>query len=80
VVEMKRVDAFIKGNDYVTLTDMGEIIEVQYLERMNHSISIKKVSKTKYVDLVTGELKEFNLSENRSQNVNSLRQTFKKLS
>jgi len=79
VVEMKRVDAFIKGNDYVTLTDMGEIIEVQYLERMNHSISIKKVSKTKYVDLVTGELKEFNLSENRSQNVNSLRQTFKKL-
>lgn len=79
MVEMKKIDAFIQNEDYVTVTDMGEIIEVQYLAHRNTSARIKKLSKETYVDLQTGEIKAFKQSENRGQNLNSLRQTFKRL-
>ncbi len=49
------------------------------MEKMNRKANIQKVSKDMYVDLSTGELKEFTHSENRKQNYNSLRQTFKKI-
>ncbi|GAC42194.1 predicted hydrolase/acyltransferase [Paenibacillus popilliae ATCC 14706] len=38
---------------------------------------IRKLDKQYYVDLETGEKREFQLSENRSEIHNSLRQTFK---
>lgn len=79
MVEMRRIDAFIQNDDYVTVTDMGEIIEVQYLSHKNMSAPIKKISKDQYVDLQTGEIKDFAHSENRGQNLDSLRKTFKKL-
>lgn len=79
MVEMRKIDAFIQNDDYVTVTDMGEIIEVQYLSHKNTSAPIKKISKDQYVDLQTGEIKDFAHSENRGQNLDSLRKTFKKL-
>jgi hypothetical protein len=63
----------------VKVTKMNHIIEVQHMEKMNRSNNIKKLDKDFYVDLSTGEKKEFIHSENRQQNYNSLRQTFKKL-
>jgi len=69
----------ISPNDYVKVTKMNHIIEVQHMEKTNHSIHIKKIDKNTYVDLKTGEIKEFSHSENRQENYNSLRQTFKKL-
>lgn len=71
--------SFISLSDVVTVTKTGHIAEIQYMEKMNHSAAIKKISKDEYVDLSTGEIKEFNHIENRSQSYNSLRQTFKKL-
>ena len=50
MVEMRKIDAFIQNDDYVTVTDMGEIIEVQYLSHKNTSAPIKKISKDQYVD------------------------------
>lgn len=73
------VPANIFPNDVVTVTKMNHILEVQHMEKMNHVAHIKKLSKDEYVDLGTGEIKEFNHSENRKDNYNSLRQTFKKL-
>lgn len=69
----------ISSSAYVTVTQAGSVVEVQYMEKMNHAATIKKISADEYVDLATGELKEFNHIENRSQSYKSLRATFKKL-
>lgn len=63
----------------VKVTHMGHILEVQHMEKVNRSANIKKLDSDRYIDLSTGEIKEFSHSENRQQNFNSLRQTFKKL-
>lgn len=70
---------FIADDDLVTVTEMGHIVEVQHMRKMNRQAHIKKLDKHRYVDLSTGEIKEFKHIENRSQSYNSLRQTFKKL-
>lgn len=69
----------IKPTSVVTLTEMGHISEIQRMERQNQQQTIRKISKDEYIVLETGEVKEFNHIENRSQSMNSLRQTFKKL-
>ena len=69
----------IKPDDKVTLTVMNHIIEVQHLEKMNTKIHIKKLDKNRYMVIDTGEIREFEQSETRADNENSLRQTFKKL-
>lgn len=70
---------FIGDDDLVTVTKMNHIVEVQHMQKMNRQAHIEKLDKYRYVDLATGEIKEFKLSENRAENFNSLRQTFKKL-
>jgi hypothetical protein len=69
----------LKPSDYVRVTVMNHIIEIQHMEKRNSQQHIKKLDKDTYVDLKTGEKKEFKHSENRKENNNSLRQTFKKL-
>lgn len=63
----------------VTVTRMNHLIEVQHMEKMNRECHIRKIDKERYVHLETGEVGFYDLNENRSQNTNSLRQTFKKL-
>ncbi|MFB7935452.1 hypothetical protein ACFC4C_40850 [Streptomyces sp. NPDC056039] len=70
---------FIAPNDVVKVTTMNHVIEVQHMEKMNRKNNIKKLDKDRFVDLSTGEIREFEHSENRQENYNSLRQTFKKL-
>lgn len=72
-------DVQISKNALVTVTKMNHIVEVQHMEKMNTCSHIKKLSADSYVNLKTGEVKEFERTENRSQGLNSLRQTFKKL-
>lgn len=69
----------IMPNEIVKVTKMNHIIEVQHMEKMNRKANIKKLDKDTYVELSTGEIKDFTHSENRQQNYNSLRQTFKRL-
>jgi hypothetical protein len=63
----------------VKVTKMNHIIEVQHMEKVNRKANIKKLDNDTYLDIATGEIKEFSHSENRQQSQNSLRQTFKKL-
>jgi len=70
---------FIPQNAVVKVTKMNHIIEVQHMEKMNRQNNIKKLDKDRYVDIGTGEIKEFQHTENRQQGYNSLRQTFKKM-
>lgn len=72
------MEAVIAPSDFVVVTQMHHIIEIQHMEKMNRLAPIKKLDKHTYLDLQTGEIKEFELSENRGQNLNSLRQTFKR--
>ena len=76
---MEKEKPIIKSNDLVTVTKMGNITEIQHMEKMNRQVRIRKLNKNQYVELETGEIKDFELSENRSENVNSLRQTMKKM-
>lgn len=76
---MNEDQPIIKSNDMVIVTQMGNITEIQHMEKMNRQARIKKLNKKQYLDLETGEIKNFNQSENRSENVNSLRQTMKKM-
>lgn len=77
---IKREDnSQIPSNSTVIVTQMGHLTEVQYMEKMNRTCNIQKLDKDRYADLKTGEIKEFKHSENRKENYNSLRQTFKKL-
>lgn len=69
----------IPTNDLVTVTKMNHIVEVQHMEKMNTKCHIKKLDKDRFLELSTGEIKEFSHIENRSESFNSLRQTFKKL-
>lgn len=72
-------DFQIADSSYVTVTKMNHIVEVQHMTKKNSQCHIQKLSKNTYVDKRDGEIKEFQLNENRSENLNSLRQTFKKL-
>lgn len=76
---MEKEKPIIKSNDLVTVTKMGNITEIQHMEKMNRQVRIKKLNKNQYVELETGEIKDFELSENRSENANSLGQTMKKM-
>lgn len=69
----------IPDGDLVTVTKMNHIVEVQHMQKMNRKAHIKKLDKDRYIYLGSGEIKEFDHIENRSQSHNSLRQTFKKL-
>jgi hypothetical protein len=69
----------LSKKDVVKVTVMNHIIEVQHMEKMNRKNHIKKLDKDRYVDISTGEIKEFEHSETRKDNSNSLKQTFKKL-
>jgi hypothetical protein len=69
----------ISSSAYVTVTQTGSIVEVQYMEKMNQTATIRKLNADEYVELSTGEIKEYQHIENRSQSYKSLRATFKKL-
>lgn len=69
----------ISANSLVTVTKMNHILEVQHMEKKNDSCHIKKLDSDRYVEIATGEIKDFQKTENRSQGLNSLRQTFKKM-
>jgi hypothetical protein len=69
----------IQDSQYVTVTDMGHLIEIQHMKKRNSAVHIRKLDADTYLNIATGEVCEFQKSENRSENINSLRQTFKKM-
>jgi hypothetical protein len=73
------VPILLSKKDIVKVTQMNHIVEVQHMEKMNRKNHIKKLDKDRYVDITTGEIKDFEHSVTRKDNENSLRQTFKRL-
>lgn len=75
----KENEVVILPDDIVTVTTMNHLTEIQHMKKMNTRATIKKIDKDNYIDLSTGEIKEYKHIENRSESYNSLRQTFKKI-
>lgn len=69
----------MRDDDLVLYTDMGHLKEIQHMSKMNTKSHIRKINKDEYVLLETGEIKEYEHINNRSESKNSLFQTFKKL-
>lgn len=65
--------------EFVKVTEAGNIVEVMYSEKRSKGNDIKKIDKDRYVNVKTGEIKEYMHTENRAQNPNELRKTFKKI-
>lgn len=63
----------------VKVTTMKHIVEVQWMEKVNSKAHIRKLDSDRYMDIETGEIREFEKTENRSQGENSLRKTFNRL-
>lgn len=68
------------GNyDIVTVKRMKNVLEIRKSDSVNSDMPFTKISDTEYMLKQTGEVREFNKSDDRSQNNESLRQTFKRL-
>lgn len=80
MAQIEKIESYeIDPNCLVKVTEMGNITELMYMERRNTKATIKKLDKSHYMIISTGEVYENKQSENRSQSKNSLRQTFRKL-
>lgn len=77
--ESDRQRVIISPLDTVTVTQSGHIVEIQHMEKMNTKAHIKKRDADTYIDLGTGEIKEFDKADNKSQSYVSLTKTFKRL-
>lgn len=70
----------IPSEKLVKMTDMGHIKEVMSVDKLSLSgPPITKISQDLYVLNETGEVKEYQHTDNRSQSVKSLRRTFKNI-
>lgn len=71
----------IKGSKKVKLVNMGHILEVMAIENLPNgdSFGITKLDKDRYIINDTGEIMEYNKTENRTENYDNLRRTFKQL-
>lgn len=72
-------DFSIQPDDFVTVTVMNDIYEVQYLQKSNRQNNILKIDSDRYVIKSTGEIKYYEHTETRNQSENSIKQTMKKL-
>lgn len=69
----------IKENEYVTVTRMGHLVEIQHMLKKNTTNHTLKLDADRYMVIETGEILEYQKSTTRADNMNSLRKTFKKL-
>lgn len=66
--------------ELVKFKESGNISEIVYVEKLNRTAHIKKLSATEYVHLGTGEVKEFqHRQETRADNIQSVSHSLEKL-
>lgn len=69
----------IPESAFVTVTRTKHITEIQYMQKRNFKASIQKIDSDTYFVLGTGEVKEFQHSETRADDLKSVRSTLKRL-
>jgi len=80
-VGVKTLEENVRPKEFqeVRVKEMGNIIEIMYSQVRNQENVIKKISGTEYIDLRTGEVKEFQPIENRSSALNEVRKSLGRL-
>ena len=58
---------------------MGQIAELKYISNCNQKAYTRKINRDEYVFLETGELFNYKHNENRSQNIEGIRQSISRL-
>lgn len=62
----------------VKVTEMGNVIEVQYMSRRNHKATIRMLpGGDQYIELSTGEIKDIEHHDSRAEQKKSLARTFR---
>lgn len=70
----------IDGDQKIKLVNMGHILEIMAMEKLpDGDFGITKIDKDRYMKNDTGEVLNYQHTENRTENVDNLRRTFKKL-
>ena len=78
--KIKNTDVTITENDWVTVTEMGNTTEVQYMSRRNGQARIIKVSADEYLHIETGEIRSFEKKPaTRIESENSVRKTMHRI-
>jgi hypothetical protein len=69
----------ISKNKIVKVIKTNHIVEIISVQKDNSGIiaPLKKISKTEYMNINTGEIKEYNLSENRGENPGGVKKSFR---
>lgn len=74
--KIKKTEAIqIDGNKIVTLMTAGNTSKITFTEKKNTQCPIIKLNENEYADRNTGEVKEFNHTNDRSESINWLRKT-----
>lgn len=70
----------IPNSKIVKLVNMGHLIEVMSMDKVTFDgLPVTKINKDQYIVNDTGEIFDYEHTENRTQNKDNLRKTFKKL-
>lgn len=78
-MSISKIENFLpEEKDNVKVTTSGNIVEIQYMEHRNNKQTIQKLNKEQYVDLSTGEIKQFEHNITRADDLNSVRKSMKK--
>ena len=79
-MEIRTIENFpIESNSMVRVKEMGNILEVMWSESYSSRCTIKKINKDYYIDLKTGETKEFLHIQNRSHDLKSISKSLGRL-
>lgn len=82
-MKYKKLDVnkvYVPNDIYVSVKEMGNVVEVVYNSNRNSKPQVLKLNEKEYLHLKSGEIKEYQKkSENRSECIESVRKTMKKV-
>lgn len=79
-MEVKKIDKLkVNASAKVRVKEMGNVTEIMYSDSYSSKCSIQKLDKDTYLDLETGEVKEFKKMENRACDISSVRKSMGRL-
>lgn len=79
-VEVRTIENFsVESNAMVRVKEMGNILEIMWSDSYSSRCTIKKLNKDYYIDLKTGETKEFAHIKNRACDLKSISKSLGRL-
>ena len=79
IVETINDNIQLKDGHRVKLSKQGNITEVMYQSSVNKKCYVKKLNKNQYIDLKTGEVKDFIHGTSRASDLNNVRASLRRL-